>query len=83
MRLAGVPMAGDRGALRREVRQLLGLVVLVHGIFIAAYYVAGLARASDASRFGYMIAWTAVTLVVVLRGLGRVRAARLRVRRGL
>ena len=59
MRLAAVPVADDRGALRREV--------------IAA-------SANLAS--GYMIVWTAVTLAVVLRGLGRVRAARLRLMRG-
>jgi hypothetical protein len=75
-------MAGDRGPLRREVRHLVGLVLVVHGLFVAGYFVAGLATAPENRRFGYMIAWTAVALVVVLRGLGRVRAARLRARRG-
>lgn len=82
MRLAGAPMADDRGALRREVLQLVGLVLLVDGAFIAGYYAADVTAASAQARFGYLIAWTAATLVVVLRGLGRVRAARVRLRRG-
>jgi hypothetical protein len=82
VRLAGVPVADDRGALRREVLRLVGLVLLVDGIFIAGYFVAGLTAASANLTFGYMIVWTAVTLAVVLRGLGRVRAARLRLMLG-
>ena len=80
VRLAGVPVADDRGALRREVLRLVGLVLLVDGVFIAGYLIAGLTAASANIAFGYMIVWTAVTLAVVLRGLGRVRAARLRLR---
>jgi hypothetical protein len=73
-------MADDRGALRREVLQLVGLVLLVDGAFIAGYYAADVAAASAQVRFGYLTAWTVATLAVVLRGLGRVRAARLRLR---
>jgi hypothetical protein len=75
-------MADDRGGLRREVLQLVGLVLLVDGAFIAGYYATDVAAASAQVSFGYLIAWTAATLVVVLRGLGRVRAARVRLRRG-
>jgi hypothetical protein len=82
VRLAGVPVADDRGALRREVLRLVGLVLLVDGVFIAGYFIAGLTAASPNLTFGFMIAWTAVTLAVVLHGLSRVRAARLRLIRG-
>jgi hypothetical protein len=82
VRLAGVPVADDRGALRREVLRLVGLVLLVDGVFIAGYFIAGLAAASAKLTFGYRIVWTGVTLAVVMRGLGRVRSARLRLRRG-
>jgi hypothetical protein len=75
-------VADDRGALRREVLRLLGMVLLVDGVFIAGYFIAGLAAASANFNFGYMIAWTMVTLAVVLWGLGRVRAARVRLMRG-
>ena len=78
MRLAGPPVADDRGALRREVLRLVGLVLLVDGVFIAGSVIAGLGTASANLRFGYTIAWTVVTLAVVLRGLGRVRVARMR-----
>lgn len=82
MRLAGASMADDdRGALKREVLRLVGLVLLVDGVFIAYYYIAGLATASANLKSGYMIAWTVVTVAVVLRGLGRVRAARVRLMR--
>jgi len=47
-------------------------------LFIAAYYVAGLATASERARFAYMLVWTAATLTVVLVGLARVRGARTR-----
>jgi len=83
VRLAGAPMADDdRGALRREVLRLVGLVLLVDGVFIACYYIAGLATASANLKSGYTIAWTVVTVAVVVRGLGRVRAARVRLMRG-
>ncbi|MEP6687719.1 MAG: hypothetical protein ABJC36_05170 [Gemmatimonadales bacterium] len=75
-------MAGERGDLRREVGRLVGLVLLVHGLFIAGYFVAGLATAPGDQRFGYLIAWTAATLVVVLWRLARVRAARAKLLRG-
>jgi hypothetical protein len=75
-------VADDRGALRREVLRLVGLVLLVDGVFIACYFIAGLAMASANLKFGFMIAWTVVTLAVVLRGLGRVRAMRVRARGG-
>lgn len=75
-------MADERGGLRREVGRLVGLVLLVHGLFIAGYFAAGLATAPDSRRFAYMLVWTGATLVVVLWRLARVRAARLRLRRG-
>ena len=82
MPLAGAAMADDRGALRREVGRLVGGVLLLHGLFIVGYFAASLATASAGRRFGYMIAWTLATLVVVLWGLARVRAARARLLRG-
>ena len=81
MPLAGAAMADDRGALRRELGRLVGGVLVLHGLFIGGYFVAGLATASGGRRFGYMIAWTLATLVAVLWGLARVRAARVRLLR--
>lgn len=77
VRRPAAPMADDRGALRREVLALVVLVALVDGIFVATYLAAGLAAASGSLKLGYTLVWTLATLVVVLRSLGRIRAARL------
>jgi hypothetical protein len=71
-------MADDRAALRREVVALVLLVVLIDAVFIAAYVGARLAWAGSGLKLGFTILWTGVTLLVVLRSLGRIRAARLR-----
>jgi hypothetical protein len=73
-------MAADRGALRRELLVLVALVLCVDGLFIGGYYVAGIATASERVRTVFTVLWTAVTLAVVLRGLGRIRSARVRAR---
>lgn len=77
MRRPAAPVADDRGSLRREVLALVALVALVDGVFVAAYFAAGLAAASGGLTLGYTLLWTVATLGVVLRGLGRIRAARL------
>ena len=74
-------MADDRAALRREVLALVLLVVLIDAAFIAVYIGARLAWAGNGLKVGFTILWTVVTLLVVLRSLGRIRAARLRLRR--
>jgi hypothetical protein len=62
--------------VKREVVALVVLVLLVDGLFIAGYFAAGLVRASTATKVGFTAVWTLVTMVVVLRGLGRIRAIR-------
>jgi Kef-type K+ transport system membrane component KefB len=64
--------------VRRELLRLVLAVVVVDVLFIAGYYLFRLAHASDPMRVGYAAAWTAVTLVIVLRALVRVRAMRSR-----
>jgi len=68
----------DAGALRREVLVLLGLVLGADAVFIAAYFLFHLAERSSGVRLGFTAGWTAVTLVIALRSLVRIRAARLR-----
>ena len=67
--------------MRREVLILVGLVLAVDAAFIAVYYLANLSRASGALKLGYTALWTGATLLVVLRGLARIRAERIRLRR--
>jgi hypothetical protein len=64
--------------VRREVLVLVVLVVLVEAGFACLAVLTGLRHGSAALKLGFTIAWTIVTLVVVLRGLTRIRAARQR-----
>lgn len=64
-------------SLRREALSLVGVVVVVDAVFVAAYLIVGVARVSNGSKLLYAGVWTAVTLAVVLRGLTRIRRARL------
>ena len=62
--------------VRREVLILVGLVVVIDVVFIAAYFLGGIDRSSDQMKLLFTVVWTVVTLVVVLRGLLRIRQAR-------
>ncbi len=63
-------------AVRREVLILVGLVVVIDVIFIAAYFLGGIDRSSDQMKLLFTVVWTVITLLVVLRGLLRIRRAR-------
>jgi hypothetical protein len=67
-------------AVRREVLILVGLVVVIDLVFIAAYFLGGIDQSSDQMKLLFTAVWTAITLVVVLRALLRIR--RVRVPRG-
>ena len=61
----------------REVLLLVGVVLLVDVLFVAVYFWANLRIAPDAVKLAFTAVWTLVTLGVVIRGLSRVRKARL------
>jgi hypothetical protein len=63
-------------AVRREVLILVGLVVVIDLVFIAAYFLGGIDRSSDQMKLLFTVVWTAISLLVVLRGLLRIRRAR-------
>ena len=63
-------------AVRREVLILVGLVVVIDVVFIAAYFLGGIDRSSDQMKLLFTVVWTAISLLVVLRGLLRIRRAR-------
>jgi hypothetical protein len=63
--------------LKREVLQLVGLVLLVDLMFVAAYFLGKLRTASDPAKLVFTAVWTLMTLAVVIRGLARVRKTRL------
>jgi len=67
-----------RRPVRHELLRLVLAVVVVDVLFIVGYYLFRLAHASDPIKAGYTAAWTAVTLVIVLRALVGIRAMRSR-----
>ena len=62
--------------MRRELLLLVGAALVVDVLFIAGYFAFRLYAAPDGAKIGYTAAWTVVTLLVVLRGLARIRALR-------
>ena len=68
--------------MRRELLLLLATVLAVDALFIGGYFLFHLAAAGDVAKVAYTAAWTLVTLVVVLRALGRIRSVRGRGRGG-
>jgi hypothetical protein len=53
-------------------------VLVVDAVFIAGYFLFHLDAALDPAKIGYTAVWTVVTLLVVLRGLTRIRSLRRR-----
>ena len=64
-----------QSAARRAVMQMMGAVIVVHIIAITVWRLA-LQRQPERVVRLFGAAWTAVTLVIVLVGLYRVRVAR-------
>ena len=64
--------------MRRELFLLLATVLAVDALFIAGYFLFHLDAAGDPAKIGYTAGWTVVTLLVVLRGLTRIRSLRRR-----
>jgi putative Mn2+ efflux pump MntP len=62
--------------VQREALVLVGLVLAVDALFIAVYFGAAIERASDSVKIAFTVVWTVVNLAVVIRGLTRIRAAR-------
>jgi hypothetical protein len=62
--------------VKREALVLVGLVLAVDALFIALYFGLGVERASDTVKVAFTVVWTVVNLAVVIRGLTRIRAAR-------
>ncbi|HYF40662.1 MAG TPA: hypothetical protein VD930_13290 [Gemmatimonadales bacterium] len=63
-------------SLKRELLWLIGGVLLVDAVFVAAYFLADLQAASDTTKVTFTAIWTLVTLAVVLWGLSRIRRLR-------
>lgn len=55
---------------------LVALVLAVDALFIAVYFGAGIERAPDSMKIAFTVVWTVINLAVVIRGLTRLRSAR-------
>jgi hypothetical protein len=64
--------------MKRELFLLLATVLVVDALFIAGYFLMHLDAAGDPAKIGYTAGWTVVTLLVILRGLTRMRSLRRR-----
>jgi hypothetical protein len=64
--------------LRREVLWLVLVVVTIDAVFVAAYFLARVSQASNGIKLAFTALWTLAVLGIVIRGLTRIRSARLR-----
>jgi hypothetical protein len=64
--------------LRREVLLLIGLVLVLDAVFVVLYFAASVRSASDTTKLVFTAVWTLAVLLVAVRGLSRIRSARLR-----
>jgi hypothetical protein len=65
-------------ATRREVLGLVVLVVALDALFVTAYFVAHVRGASDTAKLAFTAVWTLSILFVAVRGLSRIKSARLK-----
>jgi len=65
-------------ALRSAVLRLLLSIVVLHAAAIGVYYVAAIGRRPVTVQYAFLGVWLILTLILVLSGLQRVRAARIR-----
>jgi hypothetical protein len=61
----------------REVLLLVALVLALDAVFVAIYFVGNVRGASDPAKVVFTAVWTLAILVMAIRGLSRIRSARL------
>jgi hypothetical protein len=69
-------------AMRRHLLEMIGLVIGLDAITIAIYYALGMKYRAPRVQIAFTAVWTVLTLLVVLRGMGKVRRARVEGRLG-
>jgi hypothetical protein len=65
-------------ALRAAVLRLAVSIVVLDAVAIAVFYLADIALRPPSVRYPFFAAWIVLTLAIVLPGLHRIRAARIR-----
>jgi hypothetical protein len=61
----------------REILLLVALVLALDAVFVAIYFMANVRSASDSTKVAFTAVWTLAILVIAIRGLSRIRSARL------
>ena len=69
---------GFSGSVKREAFGLVLAVLVLDAACIAIYFLARLPLASSQIKVAFTVVWTLATLAVVMRGLSRIRNARVR-----
>jgi len=62
----------------RELLWLIALVIGMDGLFILIYFLAHISTGSDRAKLIFTAVWTLTVLLVVVRGLSRIRRTRLK-----
>jgi hypothetical protein len=63
-------------SVRQEALTLVLAVLVVDAVFVAVYFLGNVRSGSDATKLAFTVIWTFLTLAVVIRGLSRIRTAR-------
>jgi hypothetical protein len=61
----------------REVLLLVALVLALDAVFVAIYFIGNVRSASAPAKVVFTAVWTLTVLVIAIRGLSRLRSARL------
>jgi hypothetical protein len=76
--MLGMPQSDRRAEQKKNVLTLVGLVVVLHGAMIGAYYAFGIGNRAVKTQQTYAAVWIVLTLIVVTTMMKRVRQARRR-----
>lgn len=61
----------------KELLLLVALVLALDAVFVAIYFMGNVRGASDAAKVVFTAVWTLAILIIAIRGLSRIRSARL------
>jgi xanthine/uracil permease len=65
-------------ALGKQVVVLIAVLIALDAGFVAIYFLGNVRSASDGAKVVFTAVWTVAVLIVAVRGLARIRIARLR-----
>ena len=63
---------------RKQLLKLVGAVVVLHAVFIAAYYALDIRGRTEKTQQAYVAVWVVLTLAIVMTLMKRIRQARRR-----